>query len=362
MPELWILRKRVELIRINLMLVLFLFASLQPSRLVLAQTEEFCTGVHLDVAIPLNDLGSREYVRMDGTQTGYYGGLYPSGMNERPAAHDARGLEEAARIVPLDPMGDPDPVDGKVVLISIGMSNASMEFREFMNLAQDFSNRNSALIIENGAQAGEVAQNWADPNGSPWTVLAARLDHVDVTAAQVQIAWIKEVRTGGGVFPDKAFQLEADLLAIVQNLKAKYPNVRLAYFSSRTRSYTYDYGLSPEPAAYESGFAVKWLIERQIEGDPALNFDPESGSVLAPWLAWGPYIWADGMNPRSDGLIWTAQDLVPDCTHPSTSGVRKVANMLLDFFSTDATTQSWFLEQLPVPEYHVFLPLVNTGD
>jgi hypothetical protein len=180
-------------------------------------------------------------------------------------------------------------------------------------------------------------------------VVDQRLASRDVTPNQVQVAWIKNVRTGGGAFPEKAETLQADLADIVRALKIRYPNVRLAYLSSRTRGYTYWSGLSPEPAAFESGFAVKWLVEQQIAGDPALNYDPDAGPAVAPYLSWGPYLWIDGLNPRSDGLVWPQEDLVRDCTHPSDSGVAKVAAQLLDFFKTDTTTQPWFLAAPPSP-------------
>lgn len=38
-----------------------------------------CTGEFIPVSTPLNDLGANEYVRMDGTPTGFIGGLYPGG-------------------------------------------------------------------------------------------------------------------------------------------------------------------------------------------------------------------------------------------------------------------------------------------
>ncbi len=74
------------------------------------------------------------------------------------------------------------------------------------------------------------------------------------------------------------------------------------------------------------------MIEKQINGAPELNFAPEQGEVVAPYLSWGPYLWADGINPREDGLTWLAEDMRDDCTHPSQSGNLKVANMLLEFF------------------------------
>jgi hypothetical protein len=132
------------------------------------------------------------------------------------------------------------------------------------------------------------------------------------------------------------------LKAIAQNLKTHYPNIKIAYYSSRTRSYLMERGLSPEPLAYETGFSVKWLIEKQINGDPELNFDPERGEVKAPYLSWGPYLWIDGENPRSDGQVWTSSDLAQDCTHPTQAGADKVAKMLFDFFTNDSVAASWF--------------------
>src|SRR5206468_3565872 len=69
---------------------------------------------------PLAELGTRKYY-------GFEGGLYPGGTNERPAAHEAAGLALAAQVRPLDAAGKP-AADGKVVLLSVGMSNTTQEF------------------------------------------------------------------------------------------------------------------------------------------------------------------------------------------------------------------------------------------
>ena len=149
-------------------------------------------------------------------------------------------------------------------------------------------------------------------------------------------AWIKQAQGGAGPFPAKAQALQADLAAIARNLKLHFPNLQIAYVSSRTRAYTLS-GLSPEPTAYETGFAVKWLIEQQLAGTGNL------GLQVAPWLSWGPYLWVDGTQPRSDGLVWLCSDTTRDFTHPSSSGQTKVANQLLAFFKTDPTATPWFL-------------------
>ncbi len=316
--------------------------------------EDTCQMEFESVSPSLMELAGVEYIRMDGQPTGAYGGLYPGGSNAPPPAHQADGQRAAALIQPVNADGLPDPRDGLIGLISIGMSNTAMEFQTFQTLASIDPGINPRLRLVNGAQAGQTADVWADAQSQAWEVLAARLETAGLEPAQVQTAWVKLTRTGGGAFPAKALELKQDLISILHTLKERYPNLMLVYLSSRTRSYTYWNGLSPEPAAFETGFAVKWLIQDQINGDPQLNFDPGRGEVLAPYLAWGPYLWADGLNPRADGFFWLPEDLVRDCTHPSDAGRLKVARLLLDFFTSDATSR-WFLQQR-----YTFLPLISS--
>ena len=91
---------------------------------------------------------------------------------------------------------------------------------------------------------------------------------------------------------------------------------------------------------------MKWTIAAQIAGDGELNYDPAHGAVRAPWIAWGPYLWADGLKGRQqDALVWAREDLGPDGTHPSNSGREKVGKLLLEFLKKDATARVWFLKQ-----------------
>ena len=76
----------------------------------------------------------------------------------------------------------------------------------------------------------------------------------------------------------------------------------------------------------------------------------------APVLLWGPYLWADGTVPRSDGLVWNCEDLADDGVHPSESGRQKVADMLLNFFTTDSLARVWFL-----PKQYFYLPAVQSS-
>ena len=87
---------------------------------------------------------------------------------------------------------------------------------------------------------------------------------------------------------------------------------------------------------------ISHLIEEQLKGTPGLNYDAAKGPVTAPWLSWGPYLWANGAIKRSDGFSYEESDFGGDGTHPSVSGVRKVAHLLLDFFKNDSTAKGWF--------------------
>ena len=69
--------------------------------------------------MPFSDAGPRFYKNSQG-------GLYPRGGNTRPPAHHAAAMAMAAQIQPLSGNGVPDPAAGKIVMISIGMSNLSL--------------------------------------------------------------------------------------------------------------------------------------------------------------------------------------------------------------------------------------------
>jgi hypothetical protein len=286
--------------------------------------------------IPLSDLGAAHY-------QGFSGGLYGGGSNLRPPPHDAAGLALAGAMAPLDTLGNPN-ANGAIVLISIGMSNATQEFSAFVPKANADPLKNSRVHVIDCAKGGQATQDIRHPDAAYWDTVATRLRGRGASPAQVQVAWIKEARrTPSEPFPASAESLSRDLGAIVRLLKSKLPNLKLAYLTSRIYAGYASTTLNPEPYAYESGFAVRWLIEAQIAGEDSLNFDPGSGPVEAPWLAWGPYLWADGLEGRSDGLTWACSDFSADGTHPSNSGRNKVADALLEFFKTDPTTMPWFL-------------------
>jgi hypothetical protein len=285
---------------------------------------------------PLNDLSGGSY-------QGFPGGLYPNG-NTRPFQHETGGLAQMAEVVPRGATGGADP-NGVIGLLSIGMSNTTQEFSRFMQLANADPQKNPKVVLVDGAVGGQAAEDIASPFAPYWQIVQQRIAAAGLTNEQVQVVWLKEANRGPtDPFPQHAQGLESQLAIIVGLIRTLFPNARLCYLSSRIYGGYATSTLNPEPYAYESAFSVRWLIERQIGGDFDLRY--ESGGHFppaAPWLSWGPHTWADGLTPRSDGLIWECADFAADGTHPSASGRTKVAQMLLDFFKTDSTTAPWFL-------------------
>lgn len=293
---------------------------------------------------PLTELGKGKY-------QDYAGGLYPDGTNERPSAHEAAGLRLAGEVRPLDADGKPDVDAGRIVLLSIGMSNTSQLSQGFEAALRGADDVNPQLLFLNGAQGGMTAAAIKDPEDGGrgkqyWRVVDERLQAAGVTRAQVQAVWIKQADAGPTQgFPAYAKTLQEELQTIVQVIHERFPNCKLAYVSSRTYGGFAVTRLNPEPYAYESGFSVKWLIEDQLSGKAELNFDPKNGAVCAPWLSWGPYLWAEGTTPRkADGFAYAPEDFGGDGTHHSQQGQLKGGAELLKFFRTDATAKPWLLK------------------
>jgi uncharacterized protein YjdB len=330
---------------------------------------------------------------------GFQGGLYENSSDTVPADHDAAGLAAAAAIQPLDQNGNPSS-SGTVVFLGIGMSNATLEFSAFKTAAEASSSVNhSTLAIEDGAYGSVTACSWTIANGPPTpvpcpgltgvpaenqydrvrdTVLATDTTAPNVPAGcgtttspcltekQVQVIWLKNANPNPGetslgsltsttvcasalslpIVPE-ACNYESQLGQTIRAAKTRYPNLKQVFLSTRIYAGYATTTLNPEPYAYEYGFSGKWLIQAQVDQTRSATIDPVAGDMgyapggKAAWTAWGPYLWADGLNPRSDGLVWDPSDFQVDGTHPDDQGTQKVVNLLMPFFTTSSYTP-WF--------------------
>jgi hypothetical protein len=325
----------------------------------------------------------------------YTQGLYGN-SDEMPEQHYLEGIERANSIVPLGPDGNPDPVNGKIIMLSIGMSNTA---GQWCNLAgftpvqpgpQGYPEcygwtavgrmRNSPGAMSpfvfpvHGAFPAQTAFAWVDDTAGPmravppnpaipdfqgnWTRLRLYVFPYytpTVTEAMIQVIWLKQLNPAPTVsLPaanSDAYSLEERIGRIVRYAKSIYPNLKMVFFTSAAyRGYNTN-GFGPEPMGFESGFGPKLLIDAQMAQmqnggnvvDPVagdLNYDTE----VAPWLAWGPYWYADGPNGRaSDGLAWHPDEFLSiDFVHLELPGNSKNGLMIFNFFMFSPFTHCWF--------------------
>ncbi len=292
--------------------------------------------------LPLSDMGALDRYK------GEDGGLYGRGQNVPPATLQKAAAAESAKIGPLDAAGKPSS-EGKIGLLSIGMSNTTQEYSKFKQLADADPDKAANVVIVDGAQGGQDAARWDDEQSGTWRIVGQRLHAAGLTAQQVQVVWMKHARSNParyGEYPKHAEELAAHIVGSIRLAKQRFPNLRIVYLSSRIYAGYAVTALNPEPYAFESALAVRRVILDQLKADCRRGDGFSPGQVLEPLLLWGPYLWADGLTPRkSDGLVWQRQDLAGDGTHPSqTTGREKVARLLLNFFKTDPYAQAWFLQ------------------
>jgi hypothetical protein len=312
---------------------------------------------------------------------GFAGGLYENLSNTVPSVHSAVGQALAVKLA---------PIQGKIVVLSITMSNGGLEWGRFITNYGTNPLINPAVALVNGENIQNPLCDYQVAFGNPQSVCGSSdttnaydyiysnsLQPAGFSESQVEAVWLKHtdtIPTASG-FPvppslpgldsnSYTYEFEQHLAGALRGMYQRYPHLKFVFISTRIYGgYCPSPCKSPEPYAYENGFAVKWLIQSQInQADRGAGPDPVFGTVTysnSPWIAWGPYIWADGSIPRSDGLTWCAGSLSPsppcngeqdyqsDLLHPNDAGQTKVANMLWDFFSTSVYTTPWFLAPRP---------------
>lgn len=281
---------------------------------------------------------------------GYQGGLYPGGTNTKPATYLSKALTQASKIKPRLGNGAVDCAAGKIVMLSIGGSNPASEFSVFRSMALAYPNLNPKLSIVHGGGLGKIPRVF-DPTDGFWTNIADNLAAEGVTKSQVQVIWLQtdDVTNGNTVFPDAPLALEDSLVKLCHLLVDSFPNVRICHITARAyagyAAPDFDEPALEYPRDYYNGWAIKWLIQKQISGDPSLKFTGTGRN--SPFLSWATYLWADGATPCDyTGVSWlcpTDFKLV-DGFHYSLAGKTKAATELFNFFSTDEVATTWFTD------------------
>jgi hypothetical protein len=303
---------------------------------------------------------------------GYEGGLYPGASNVMPAAHKNAGIQLSKSIKPLDINGNVDWENGKVLLVGMGASTAGNSWNHFIDLIPVEPGLNPCLKVVNaclGAKGMEVMNDTDQVlySYAYWDTIFNKLEFYGVSPEQVQVAWAKTASKVDTVviWPDQPDSISQKYEVLMRVLHSKFPNLKMVYltgffyggYADPTKEF---YDVVSEPGSYWNSFAVKWVVERQIEGDPGLKFT-EPGKV-APWIAWGPYVWADGLTPNSEGLFWECEvDFAPDGGgyHLTNAGKDKEAERIFDFFEHNPTTRRWFMDN---PKWSSCDPYGKTSD
>lgn len=264
------------------------------------------------------------------------GGLYGAGKNEPPEWLQKRAEGAAKTIRPMNAEGRPDD-QGRIVLVSISMSNATQEFSAFKRIADADARKSERVTIVDCAQGGQAMAEWVPVDGRPWQEAMRRIQSAGVSPAQVQAAWIKMAnKMPTGSMQVHLEKLEQDTLKVIDNARERFPNLKVIYLGSRIWGGNASSGLNPEPYAYESAFGARHLILKQQK---------EVDAKEAPVLVWGPYLWAEGEKGRkTDDLKYVPSDFAGDGVHPSESGRGKVARQLLEFFAGSPLAKGWFVK------------------
>jgi hypothetical protein len=257
-------------------------------------------------------------------------GLYSGGNNQMPETHQQAGEKIAQSLVPLDDKGAPNP-KGKIVAVAVGHSNTMHYFQTFAPMLKEKSGSiNPQFELVNVASSSSVCENWVKiarkgyptfPKNAQVVFLLTTYHRAGPTATGTEIMSMP--------FEEKMLKMKKDLKYIVTKLVENCPNVKMVYIGSDAFR---GYG-KLEPQVYEEAFAVKWLIEDQLKGDPELAF--EGPNRKAPWLSWGGYIWQ--LNPPRNLFK-------PDGVHSLESGRTVWAQKWYDDLSKNSTTRPWLFK------------------
>ena len=119
-----------------------------------------------------------------------------------------------------------------------------------------------------------------------WETADQRITPAGATPQQVQAIWLKQAEATPaqlGEFPKHAQVLTENEITILNLAQQRYPNLRIAYLSSRIYGgYAGTNMLNPEPYAYEGAFAVRDVILGPDQRRSPSQRRPRQGSGQSP--------------------------------------------------------------------------------
>ncbi|MFN0274206.1 MAG: hypothetical protein ACKVPJ_00550 [Chitinophagales bacterium] len=284
--------------------------------------------------IPIADLAKNTF-------QGFTGGKYPGGSNSIPAEHYKNGMQACNKIQPLDADGKIDSINGSIGFLVLGFSTAAMTGRYFRDLSA-IMNINDRIKIIIGAQGGKDINSMTFAESRYWFNCDSIIRSKQLTSEQIQVAWVTtgDIRSYQLPFPEQSTQQIEKYRNTILNIKKFYPNIQCIFISDRTYAGYIPEGKGPqdlrEPTAYYSSWAVKWLIEKQIEKTAGFSYEE------IPFIDWGPLLWTDGEKGNARGYTWDCVDADKGGIHPTSKGRAKEAILLYHFFTNHPYTKRWF--------------------
>ena len=265
----------------------------------------------------------------DATSTGIVP-LYPSIFVSRTAEQESAALA-AVNSIPAGP----------TVLLGVGMSNARRVWLVFVDDAAADPLKNPDVHVVNAAQGGGSASNWAiEDETRTWGKVSGELANAGgFTKADVSVIWFMIHNSiNRKTVEEYSATLESDVRAALDLFEIEFPNLKIVWIQTMIYAGYSTVSGNYEPFAFESGYVAQRLV-----ADQNWPF----------FVGYGPYLWADGMVPRDDGLIWLCSDFADDGNHPDLNGQIKHSEYLLQFFHEDSVASIGYLDAgtlLTVPD------------
>lgn len=292
----------------------------------------------LDTAkIPLIDMGSKTYL-------GYNGYLYPN-LSNQPLGQYATDLHNfCISIVPLDSLGSPDSLNGRIGFISIGASTCAIMMNALTAKTEGNPLTNPKLLMATCTSGAESINEIMDPKNRFWNTVTKKLQERNLKAKQVEVAYLEtedSVSTNG--FPERPLRTKTEYQKAMRTFKTKFPNIKLVYLLGRPTTFLAGSKVKMpnlEPCPYYNGWACKWVIEDQINGVSGTAY--KGTKPVSPLVTWGWYEWTDGSAvPRSDGFTWQKED-TGDGLHANEAGADTLSTYFQNFLLTDPNASIWY--------------------
>ena len=220
------------------------------------------------------------------------------------------------------------------------MSNAKGLWDTFKDDAVADPLKDPDVEVVNGAQPGGATSGWANAGSSKtWGELDESLGNAGVTKADVTVIWfVTHNAVGNTSVENYATDLERDARDVLDIFVNEFPNLKIVWLQPMIYAGYSTASGNQEPHAHESGAVVQRLLV---------------GQNWPFFVGYAPYLWADGTDPRNDGLTWLCSDFKEDGNHPDVGAKRKHSDALLQFFHEDSVASIGYLDAgtlLTVPD------------